>query len=418
MNAVGTNAQQLMELPLGLQQNHGTTLPLSEQKVFQNLLVTAGEIMKDGSKSGALTDTRNLADKLLSNRTNEEMAGNEISEAEAVHMMVELLLQTIVGSNLNPSEASQGMAKREGSIIVSHPSLQLTNGQMLEKQFSRIIRQAEEILGQLNGQKSISKAAPELLKLLEQWSTLIKKADQHAIIQPELPEMKSGKEQTIWKDLVQSFQKRNQLAVREQYRTNAKVTTQDVVKWLQRAVQNQSNFDTPAGKSLPVSSVMPVSKVEQYVIHLNQTNSQPISHQLVEKFQNVMKTSRFISLQNGTSQLNIALRPENLGDVIVKMTQINGEMTVKIIVSSAAAKDMLESNMHQLKNMFSPQQVSIEKQETSSHQSQASQHEDERQQTDDHHEGQSEQSGQHNGENAEEDDFDAQLREVLTNEKV
>src|SRR5699024_4075522 len=43
--------------------------------------------------------------------------------------------------------------------------------------------------------------------------------------------------------------------------------------------------------------------------------------------------------------------------------EMNGEMTVKITVSSQATKKMLEANIHQLKNMFSPHQVVIEKQE-------------------------------------------------------
>src|SRR5699024_12226127 len=93
-------------------------------------------------------------------------------------------------------------------------------------------------------------------------------------------------------------------------------------------------------KSMTFTSSMPLSKIEQYVIHLNQTqNAQPADQQLIEQFQKVMKTSKFLTMQNGTSQLNMTLRPENLGDMMVKLTQMNGEMTVKIVVTSAAAKE-------------------------------------------------------------------------------
>src|SRR5690606_10263975 len=54
------------------------------------------------------------------------------------------------------------------------------------------------------------------------------------------------------------------------------------------------------------------------------------------------------------------------GEMRIRLVQMNGEMTVKFIVSSQAVKDLLETNMNQLRNMFLPHQVTIEKQELSS----------------------------------------------------
>nr|WP_280922993.1 flagellar hook-length control protein FliK [Virgibacillus litoralis] len=121
-------------------------------------------------------------------------------------------------------------------------------------------------------------------------------------------------------------------------------------------------------------------------------------------------------MQNGTSQLNITLRPENLGDMMVKLTQINGEMTVKIMVTSHAAKEMLESNMHQLRNMFSPQQVVVEKQEVSSQQAQTNQSE----QDDQNNSGQEQDQSNHSEQDDQEGegDFETQFQNILMNEKV
>ncbi|WP_337020412.1 flagellar hook-length control protein FliK, partial [Oceanobacillus massiliensis] len=115
-----------------------------------------------------------------------------------------------------------------------------------------------------------------------------------------------------------------------------------------------------------LQTALPTSKLEQYAIYINQSQTNPNQspdRQLIEQFQKIMNTSKFSAMPNGTNLLSIALRPNNLGEMMVRFTQINGEMTVRILVSSSAAKEMLESNVHQLKNMFSPHQVVVEKQD-------------------------------------------------------
>ncbi|HLR14534.1 MAG TPA: flagellar hook-length control protein FliK, partial [Bacillota bacterium] len=54
---------------------------------------------------------------------------------------------------------------------------------------------------------------------------------------------------------------------------------------------------------------------------------------------------------------------EQLGEMTIQLVKIDGEMIAKITVSSQATKSALESNLHQLKNMFAPHQVLIEKQD-------------------------------------------------------
>lgn len=161
---------------------------------------------------------------------------------------------------------------------------------------------------------------------------------------------------------------------------------------------------------------MPMSKVEQFIIHLNQAQStQSNDQQLMEQFQRLIKSSKFMSTPNGTNQLNITLRPGNMGEMVVKLTQINGEMTVKILVSSQAAKEMLDSNMHQLRHMFSPQQVVVEKQELNLQNGQSLQKETSDQQSDNQ---ENSQQSQHDQENNQNDDFAMTFEEALLNEKV
>ncbi len=130
----------------------------------------------------------------------------------------------------------------------------------------------------------------------------------------------------------------------------------------------------------------PISKLEQYTIYLQrQSGTENTGKQLMDQFEQIVKSSRFLQ-KNGTMELTLKLRPAHLGDMVVKISQLNGEMAVKITVASSTVKELLESNMNQLRNMFSPNQVIIEKQQDPFSQSlptyldQQKQNEEERQQ--------------------------------------
>src|SRR5690625_5871946 len=161
-----------------------------------------------------------------------------------------------------------------------------------------------------------------------------------------------------------------------------------------------------------------MSRVEQYVIYLNTSqtySSQNVDQQLMEKFQRVVKDSRFSATLNGPSQLSLTLHPDNLGELMVRLTHLNGEMTVKIIVTSEATGEMLQSNIHQLKNMFSPQQVIIERQELNAQQSQEANEAQQEQPMEEQEQNQQDQSKQ--DEKSSEDDFETRFHELLMKDR-
>ncbi|MFB4167494.1 flagellar hook-length control protein FliK [Virgibacillus sp. JSM 102003] len=460
MNAIGTNFQQVMQTRDIVEQNSGKR-PSNKESVFQDLL--AGTTQKNRSQLRNQEDEQNdlsLVKMLMGTKDVQKLINSAVSKDEATLIIEQAFDKISSGKNgpLSKDEAmqiledtissiemvgeggtlkAQVMQMLEGAVekltsllngktevkaaslfafIDQSPILSDKN---LQKQFEALFAKAEKLLSQVTDLKSASKASPALLKVLEQWTALEKKQNtSQTMILQDLPKS-SSKEQAVWKELLQSFQKRNQLASKSQYNSDAKVTSNDVTKWLQHTVGSQTNSDKVSGQqSTSLTSSVPLSKVEQYVIHMNQNqDAKPVDKQLMEQFQRVMKTSKFLTMQNGTSQLNITLRPENLGDMMVKLTQMNGEMTVKIMVSSQAAKEMLESNMYQLKNMFSPQQVVVEKQEVSSQQAQTNLSEQEEEQNKGGNEqGQSDHSEQ--DEHQEEGDFETQFQNILMNEKV
>lgn len=85
------------------------------------------------------------------------------------------------------------------------------------------------------------------------------------------------------------------------------------------------------------------------------------SQQMLQQIEQMVLSTRF-SKPGGATQMTLQLKPTELGDMILKFMKIDGEMTVKITVMSQAAKELLEKNIHQLRHLFSPNQVVVERQ--------------------------------------------------------
>lgn len=290
----------------------------------------------------------------------------------------------------------------------------------IKQQLANIMSKFESLLSEINNQDDIRKVAPKILELLKQWTGLENKLIHASEIQ-EGVESTSLKVNQTWNEILLSYQNRSKLTSRQHYQSESEVTSKDVVKWMEHALQNQSRNDsTTSVQHINIQTNVPMPKLEQYVIYVNQNqNPGAVESQLIEQFQQVMKTSKFLSMPNGVNQLSIALRPDNLGEMMVRLTEINGEMTVKIVVTSQAAKEMLESNINQLRHMFSPQQVVIERQDLGAGQTQDQTKDSDEQSlhSQDQNQSQSDETNQQ-GNNSNESDFEAHLDELLQNVKV
>ncbi|TFE03495.1 flagellar hook-length control protein FliK [Jeotgalibacillus sp. R-1-5s-1] len=84
------------------------------------------------------------------------------------------------------------------------------------------------------------------------------------------------------------------------------------------------------------------------------------AQQLMQQFQNIMKRSQFGKI-NGTEKLMIRLQPEHLGTLKIELIQRNGIMTARIMASTAVAKEMIDSQLSQLKQSFVNQNLQVEK---------------------------------------------------------
>lgn len=296
------------------------------------------------------------------------------------------------------------------------------------KEINNVWNQLIQEKGQTPGQ--LAKLEKQMLELAEKWLKLEKQVnlteqERRGLLQQLKQQGVASKTANAFEQALANLQKRQVLSNQNQYGHNSKVTSKEFAQWIRNSIQR---MDTTAGSKNDLSNksfnyvssldAMPMSKQEQLVIKLNTSQSnQGMQKQLVEEFQKIMDRSRFLTNRNGT-ELSIKLRPGNLGDLTVRMMQQNGEMMVKIMVTSQAAKEMLEGNLQQLRHMFSPNQVVIEKQDV---QVASQQNESFLKEDDSKHEEQSRDNSSNNNKvssDEDENNEDVSFHELLMNEKV
>ncbi|ENH98236.1 hypothetical protein J416_00784 [Gracilibacillus halophilus YIM-C55.5] len=318
-------------------------------------------------------NTQNVQSELQNMTTDElqtiigklsQAAQNQLSDQEKNQLLSEL---TSIGENekLDLNQLFQPFDQSWLQILQSSSTSSSSDTSNVKEEAQSLWNQVKSLLQKLQSNGS-SKDMKQLLNVLQQWTQLAKSDGQAlASVMQSIPNQQS---KAVWQKLLENYQSR--ASVSNQYQSPTKVTQQDLSRWLQHALDNQDvslkqEMTQTRSDSTLMMNQQPTSKVQQYVMHVQQTNqTQEVNQkQMLDQFQQILKSSQFMKTANGSNQLSIRMQPENLGNMTVRFTQINGEMAVKMIVSSQAAKEMLEGNMAQLRHMFSPHQVVVEKQD-------------------------------------------------------
>ncbi|WP_054635312.1 flagellar hook-length control protein FliK [Thalassobacillus sp. C254] len=133
----------------------------------------------------------------------------------------------------------------------------------------------------------------------------------------------------------------------------------------------KSHSQSPAQLPLSVSTsegMTTGSKAEQLYIYLGENKTTYRRQQeFIRQFQEIMGRSNLQQLSNGQQQLSIKLFPENLGRLDIQFTHVDGKLAARMIVSSSGARELIESQISQLRLLFQQQNLSVEKIEIAQH---------------------------------------------------
>ncbi|WP_301108966.1 flagellar hook-length control protein FliK [Sporosarcina sp.] len=123
----------------------------------------------------------------------------------------------------------------------------------------------------------------------------------------------------------------------------------------------QQGEQTKSNESSTLQSVLPQIE-SRPVFQMTQTEKAPESRSeaLMREFQAILNRANF-GQTGGTNRLLVKLYPEHLGQVRIELLEVNGIMTARILASSAMAREMLDSQMHQLRHAFNQQNLQVER---------------------------------------------------------
>jgi len=95
---------------------------------------------------------------------------------------------------------------------------------------------------------------------------------------------------------------------------------------------------------------------------LFQSKEAPVSKETVQAdtLKQIVRKAK-LNLGNGRSEFKIDLKPESLGHLKMRISTENNQVTVKIVAETYLVKEMIESNVNQLKENFKNQGLVVEK---------------------------------------------------------
>ncbi|MEH7222561.1 flagellar hook-length control protein FliK [Bacillus sp. JJ1566] len=141
----------------------------------------------------------------------------------------------------------------------------------------------------------------------------------------------------------------------------------DITNKLLQKTSNTTQVTTTASEAIPLGDVSSnqLSKVQQFSLFVEQNAKQlPNQQHFIKQFQNILARSSFLN-SGGQQKLLINLYPEHLGSLRIELLQSEAGMIARIMASSTQAKELVESQLTNLKQTFLAQNISVEKIEVS-----------------------------------------------------
>lgn len=129
----------------------------------------------------------------------------------------------------------------------------------------------------------------------------------------------------------------------------------------QKAPQEGSVQTKPITSGGQAANLNSAAETEEVIVRLaGNASNERLAKELIRQFTSVLQKSHFNrALQ--TKSLTIRLYPEHLGSLRIELTQRDGAMIARILASTSMAKDILDSQIHQLRQAFVQQNIQVDK---------------------------------------------------------
>jgi flagellar hook-length control protein FliK len=144
----------------------------------------------------------------------------------------------------------------------------------------------------------------------------------------------------------------------------------------QTAAANQSDRLKAANRLTDWNASSPflqqMSMPEQLTIMGEGSTKSVFVNDLIQQFESILSKSQF-SKMGGVQKLFIKLNPEHLGSIRIELIQKDQVFTARILTTTEAAKEVLETHLHNLKHAFEAQNIKVDNVEIGQQSSQGQQ---------------------------------------------
>ncbi len=346
----------------GKEANQGNdTVPENVANVLKEIL----QILKQGinnSKGLGFTNHPTITDDQISNLL-------EMNKDDWKSQMNDLLesLQSLfanssplvfqlkeIRKSLDDGSLLKGMSELVAvfSTLPSETIGQLTENQL--QTFAKNVKATEQLaktvdltMGDIKQLTQLNHGLQNIMAKMELLLKSNKQSTQNAILQ------------TAFSSLMKSGQS---LAptTKEQKITESQISIENNNVGFQASLDNKT--DEFNQTSLMSNLMNPMSKTEQFILHLGKGNETSGSYsEFVKEFTNILAKSQLTTGLDGTNKLFIKLYPEHLGSIRIELLQDKGSITARMFASSGTAKDLLDSGINQLKDAFTMQNIQVDK---------------------------------------------------------
>ena len=362
------DAKQLLDL---LKQLQATKEPISvvldqlaTQGTDQSKLTTFAKVYENFLKKTTLADkTSYHSNTTVFQQLVTGLSALDVSKIELDRELIKELVNVLTLDEEPEQDSSSEMISTQTPIIPIETYLATIEKSESSRVSHRVV--AESINQVLNQFEDFSQNdAKQLLDLLKQLQAT---KEPISVVLDQLATQGTDQSKlTTFAKVYENFLKKTTLADKTSYHSNTTVTSKDVLKWVRAAIEQVHSTTEEQANTFGqmFSQHRTDSAIEQLQIQLGQSveTGEQLNEQLLSQFEKAISQSRFIQNLSGNNQLQLKLAPKSLGTIMVELTEIDGEMLVKLTASSQMAKEALEANVRELRHMFAPHNVVIEKQ--------------------------------------------------------
>lgn len=217
-------------------------------------------------------------------------------------------------------------------------------------------------------EKGSPKEAAQLLQLLKITQLVGEQTD----LKFNQPEQING-----LKELLQSIAK---TFTKEVTTTSGKVSIEGFQQVVEKTVETKVNINVNSkveGKAETIVETKSVTKVDTttatnpniqqslstpktITVTLPNSNSTAQSEALARQIEAIISRSQMSNTQ-GTMKILLKLYPENLGSIRIELVQKDGMISARLLASTAIGKELLDSQIHQLKQAFVQQNIQLDR---------------------------------------------------------